>query len=152
MMGGRIFEYDGRFEERDGQQFLSGRGFYGDGFTNVRRLEPHGFYSQPPTGSQGLLIYPNGNPDEAYLLGVDHRSHRPSGLPAGSAALYDASGNIIKMIGNGLVVDMHANVITITSGAWTVTAPTVTLNGNLHVSGNITCAGTITDSDGNNGA
>jgi phage baseplate assembly protein V len=152
MMRGRLFEFDGRIAEEGGQQFLSGRGLYGDGYTKIRRLEPHGFYSSPPGGSQGLVLFPNGNPDEAYLLGIDHRSHRPSGLPAGTAALYDANGNIIKLIGTGLVVDVPGKVVTFTTGDWTVNAPMVTFNGDVHVGGNITCAGTITDSDGNNGA
>ena len=151
-MGAHIFEFDGRIKQEKGQQFLSGRGHYGDGFTGVRRIQPHGFYSSPPKGSQGLLLYPNGNPDEAYLMGVEHHDHQPTGIPAGGTALYDANGNIIKIIGNELVVDMQNNTITITSGNWTVTAPTVTFSGNVHVAGNITCAGTITDSDGNNGA
>lgn len=147
-----LFEYDGRIKEEKGQQFLSGRGLYNDGYSDIRRLEPHGFYSSPPAKSQGLLIAPNGNMDEAYILGVDHPEHRPSGLPPGSSALYDASGNVIKMIGGGLVIDMQSNTITLTAGSWTITSPEVTINGNLTVNGNVVSTGTITDSDGNNGA
>jgi phage baseplate assembly protein gpV len=51
-----------------------------------------------------------------------------------------------------MVVDTAGKTITITSDAWTITAPTLTLNGNLVVSGNITAGGTITDSDGDGGA
>jgi phage baseplate assembly protein gpV len=56
------------------------------------------------------------------------------------------------------VVDTGSKTITITSGDWTVTAPTLTLNGNLKVNGdiettgNVTAGGTITDSDGDGGA
>ncbi|MDB5582839.1 MAG: hypothetical protein JWR80_8015 [Bradyrhizobium sp.] len=151
-MRASIFEFDGRIKEDKGQQFLSGRGLYNDGFTEIRRLEPHGFYSSPPKGSQGLLFYPNGNADEAFVLGVDHPSHRPAGLPPGSGALYDASGNIIKLVGNGLEINMQSNTITVTSGNWTVTAPEVTINGNLKVNGNVVVTGTVIDGDGNNGA
>jgi phage gp45-like len=151
-MGGRIFEFDGRLEQKGGQQFLSGRGVYNDGYTAIRRLQPHGFYSYPPKGSQGLLHYPNGNPDEAYLIGVEHHEHQPTGIPAGGTALYDASGQILKFVSSGMVVDTAGKTITITSDAWTITAPTLTLNGNLVVSGNITAGGTITDSDGDGGA
>lgn len=151
-MRAALFEFDGRIKEEKGQQFLSGRGFYNDGYTEVRRLEPHGFYSSPPAKSQGLVIAPNDDLDHAFLLGVDHPEKRPSGLPPGSSALYDGNGNIIKLIGNGLVVDMQSNTITITSGSWMVTAPEITFNGNLTVNGNIVSTGTITDSDGNNGA
>jgi phage baseplate assembly protein V len=157
-MSGSIFEYDGRVKQDKGQQFLSGRGHYGDGYTEIRRIQQHGIYSSPPKGSQGLLLTPNGNPDEAYLIGVEHHDHQPTGIPAGGTAIYDASGNILKIVGTGLVIDMQANTISITSGDWTVTAPNITfvaqvsIIGDLHTTGNITAAGTITDSDGNNGA
>ena len=151
-MRAALFEFDGRIKEEKGQQFLSGRGFYNDGYTEVRRLEPHGFYSSPPAKSQGLVVAPNDDLDHAFLLGVDHPEHRPSGLPPGSSALYDANGNIIKMIGDGLVVDMQSNTITLTAGSWTINAPAVTLNGNLQVNGNISATGTIVDGDGDGGA
>lgn len=155
-----LFEFDGRDKEEKGQQFVSGRGLYNDGYTDIRRLEPHGFYSRPPAKSQGLLIAPNGNMDEAYVIGVDHPEKRPSGLPPGSSALYDANGNIVKLVGNGLVVDMQANTITVNSGGWTVTAsapitltaPEVVINGNVQVNGNLNASGSITDGDGDGGA
>lgn len=155
-----LFEFDGRYEEDKGQQFLSGRGLYNDGFTRIRRLEGHGTYSNPPPGSQGLLLALNGNMDEAYLLGVDHHEKRPSGLPVGSKAIYDANGNIIKLVMDGAVMDLQSRTFTVTSGAWnvtasaaiTLTAPSFVFNGNMTVNGNIASTGTITDSDGNNGA
>jgi phage baseplate assembly protein V len=151
-MGGRRFEFDGRQKQDKGQQFLSGRSYYNDGYSEILHLQSHGFYSYPPPGSQGLLHYPNGNPDEAYLFGVEHRDHQPTGINAGGTAIYDASGQILKFVSSGMVVDTAGKAITITSGAWTITAPTLTLNGNLVVSGNITAGGTITDSDGDGGA
>jgi phage baseplate assembly protein V len=155
-----LFEFDGRYEEDKGQQFLSGRGLYNDGFTRIRRLEGHGTYSNPPPGSQGLLLALNGNMDEAYLLGVDHPQKRPSGLPVGSKAIYDANGNIFKLVMDGAILDLQSRTFTATSGAWnittsgpvTITAAEVVVNGNLTVNGNVVSTGTITDSDGNNGA
>lgn len=157
-MGGRLFEYDGRLKQEKGQQFLSGRGLYGDGFTEIRRLQPHGFYSDPPKGSQGLLLYPNRNPDEAYLIGVEHHEHQPTGITPGGTAIYDASGQILKFVGDGMVVDTASKNITITSGAWTVTAPTINLvanvniTGDMTITGGITAGGSIVDGDGDGGA
>jgi phage baseplate assembly protein V len=151
-MSAELFEYDGRIKQEGGQQFLSGRGLFGDGSTNIRRIQQHGFYSSPPAGSQGLRISPNGNPDEAYLFGIEHHDHQPTGIPIGGTAIYDANGNIIKMVGDGLTVDMQSNEIIITSGNWTVTAPTLTINANMQLNGNLVCSGTIIDGDGNNGA
>jgi phage gp45-like len=157
MMRATRFEYDGRFEEKGGQQFLSGRGHYGDGYSRIHRIEGHGSASNPPKGAKGLLIAPNGHPDEAYLFGVEHPDLRPKDLPSGGKAIYDASGNIIKLIGSEGVIDLQSNTLTLTAGDWTINAtPTfngnVTINGNLQVNGNINCSGSVTDSDGNNGA
>ena len=151
-MAGSIFEYDGRLKQDKGQQFLSGRGHYGDGYTDIRRIQQHGIYSSPPKGSQGLLLSPNGNPDEAYLIGVEHHDHQPTGIPAGGTAIYDASGNIIKIVGGQVDMDFQTNTATFKAGGWTINVPTTTINGNVHVNGNVTCSGTVTDGDGNNGA
>lgn len=144
------FEFDGRFEEKRGQQFLCGRGMHSDGYTNVRRLESHGFASVPPKGAQGLVISPNGNPDEAYLIGVEHHEKRPAGLPLGGTAIYDHNGNIIKLVGPDVVMDFKSHTINLSGGSWTITGTNITLvgpvqiNGNLNVDGNITATGTIT--------
>lgn len=96
MIGKRI-ELDGRNVERGGQQFVSGRGLFKDGYTDVHRIEPHGFSSQPVKGAKAFLIAPNG-PDQAYVVGGEHPSHRPNNIPGGGSALYDAHGNIIRMV------------------------------------------------------
>lgn len=116
-MSGKRIELDGANVERGGQQFVSGRAFYSDGYTEIHRIEPHGFASQPVKGAKALLIAPNDEDDQAYVLGGEHPSHRPSGIPNGGAALYDAQGNIIKVVmGDGIVVDVAGSAFTITKG------------------------------------
>lgn len=147
----RRFEFDGRVEERGGQQFVSGRGAYGDGYTRIFRPEPHGFASSPIKGGSGLLFPMPGNPDYAIALGGEHPGRRPSDLPGGGTAIYDAAGNIMKFIGDGIVVDAGSRTITTTAGDWVLNGP-ATINGNLTVNGNINCSGSVVDGDGNNGA
>jgi phage baseplate assembly protein V len=157
-VGARRIEFDGRQKQENGQQFLSGRAYYNDAYSDILHLQQHGFYSNPPPGSQGLLHYPNGNPDEAYILGIEHRDHQPSGINPGGTAIYDASGQILKFVSSGMVVDTASKTITITSGPWTVTAPTINLigdvaiTGNMTISGGITAGGSIVDGDGDGGA
>lgn len=155
----RRFEFDGRVEEKGGQQFVSGRGLYGDGFTRIHRVEPHGFASSPPKGSKGLIV--STDPDNAYVLGLEHPGHRPNDLPAGASAIYDAAGNIIKLLGgDGAVFDFASRTATLKAGNWTINAesgvtinsPTVTINGNVQLNGNLTASGSVTDGDGDGGA
>jgi phage gp45-like len=138
-MNGKRFEFDGTIDERDGQQFVSGRGVYGDGYTRIHRIEPHGFMSNPIKGAKGLLISPNGNPDEAYVLGGEHPGRRPAGMPGGATAIYDANGNIISLVGNKirLVAPLFEFV------------GSLALEGDLEVEGNIHATGTIIDDAGN---
>jgi phage gp45-like len=133
MSGARI-ELDGTIAEKDGQQFVSGRGLFSDGYTKIHRIEPHGFMSNPVKGAKGLVVSPNGNPDEAYVLGGEHPGHRPSGLPGGASALYDAAGNIIKVLmGDGIIVDVAGNAYTIRKGGvtFTVSASGVAITGGM---------------------
>jgi phage gp45-like len=115
MMDLRRFDFDGTIEESGGQQFVSGRAMKGDGFTRIHRVEPHGFMSNPPAGSKGVVLSPH--PDQSYVLGLEHPSHRPKDLPGGAVALYDASGNIIKMVmGDGVRVSLTGGTFEVSRG------------------------------------
>lgn len=115
----RRFEFDGRMEEKGGQQFVSGRGMFGDGFTRVHRIEPHGFMSNPMKGAKGVVITPH--PDLAYILGLESPGLRPSGLPGGASALYDAHGNIMKVLmGDGVSIDVAGTAFTVRKGGVTM--------------------------------
>ncbi|WP_051776836.1 phage baseplate assembly protein domain-containing protein [Pseudorhizobium pelagicum] len=138
-MSGKRFEFDGSIVERGGQQFVSGRGVYGDGYTRIHRIEPHGFMSNPIQGAKGLLIAPNGNPDEAYVLGGEHPGKRPAGMPGGATAIYDANGNIISLVGNK--IRLVAPVFEFVGN--------LTIEGDLDVTGSIHATGTIIDEAGN---
>ncbi|WP_203422926.1 phage baseplate assembly protein [Sinorhizobium sp. BG8] len=148
MMNGARFEFDGTIEEKKGQQFVNGRGRYGQGFTRLHRPEPHGFASQPISGAKGLLVFPNGQSDEGYVLGGEHPEKRPTGLPSGATALYDANGNIIRLLMSEVVMDFASRTITMIGGEWQITG-NVTITGNLEVNGNIHASGTIIDELGN---
>lgn len=147
----RRFEFDGRFDQRNGQQFVSGRGGYADGWTDIHRIETHGFASVPVKGGKGLVLPMPGNPDQAFILGGEHPGHRPTGLPAGGTAIYDSTGNVMKFIGDGIVVDVAGRTITTTAGGWVLNGP-ATINGDLTVNGNVNVSGSVVDGDGNNGA
>ncbi|MGO7560551.1 phage baseplate assembly protein [Rhizobium johnstonii] len=147
-MSGRRIELDGENVEKGGQQFVSGRGLFSDGYTRIHRIEPHGFASMPVKGAKAFLLQPNGDADQAYVFGGEHPSHRPSDLPGGGTAIYDATGNIIKFVGSGIVIDAASRTVTVTAGTWTLNGDFV-LNGDLQVNGNINASGSIIDAGGN---
>ncbi|MCJ7996697.1 phage baseplate assembly protein [Rhizobium cremeum] len=135
------FDFDGRVEEKGGQQFVSGRGVFGHGYTRVYRPEPHGSASSPVKGGKGILFPMPGNPDFAVVLGGEHPGLRPV-LPAGGRAIYDANGNIISLVGTKVryVAPLHEFV------------GNFTIDGSISMTGGISAGGSIVDGDGNNGA
>ncbi|MBB2841470.1 UNVERIFIED_ORG: phage gp45-like [Rhizobium etli] len=147
-MSGRRIELDGENVEKGGQQFVSGRALFNDGYSRIHRIEPHGFASMPVKGAKALLLAPNGDADQAFVVGGEHPGHRPADLPGGGTAIYDATGNIIKFVGSGIVIDAASRTVTVTAGTWTLTGNFV-LNGNLEVNGNIHASGSIIDDGGN---
>lgn len=126
------FDFDGRLEERNGQQFVSGRGAYGDGWTNIHRPEPHGFASSPVKGAKGLILPSRYDPELAFVLGLESPGHRPGDLPAGGTAIYDAAGNVTKYVmGDGVTVDVAGSAYVIRKGgvSLTISAEGVAIEG-----------------------
>lgn len=149
-------ELDGTFVEREGQQFVNGKGFAADQFAEVHRPEPHGFASVPVKGGIGTVLASRERRERAYVLGGENPSLRPRDLPAGATALYDHNGNIIKLVGDGVTFDFGTRTANFTAGDWKVSgnfevtngtirlAGDTTIDGNLQVNGNINATGTIT--------
>ncbi len=126
------FDFDGRMEERNGQQFVSGRAAYGDGWTNIHRIEPHGFASMPVKGAKGLILPSQYDPEVAFVLGLESPGNRPKNLPSGGVAIYDAAGNVTKYVmGDGVTVDVAGNAYVIRKGgvSMTISASGVAIEG-----------------------
>lgn len=169
------FELDGTVTHRKGQQFVNGKGYAGDGFEEVHRIEPHGFASHPVKGGIGALMQARGNRDSGYIFGGENPSLRPD-IPEGATAIYDHLGNVIRLVGTSVDFDFKDKPATMKAGSWQMDGPVtfnagtatiegdltingnLILNGNLKVVGNIelvgsmTATGSIVDGDGDGGA
>lgn len=103
------------------QQLLKVTGLAGQTIGEAVRSQPFGHSSVPPSGAEGLALAIGGGMDRAHVLGMEHPSHRPTGLPDGASALYDTSGNIIKLIGSGgAVMNFNGNAWSVTCGGATI--------------------------------
>jgi len=67
--------------------------------TKVLHVQPHGFSSIPVQDAHMLVAHMGHRHDSPYAFGGEHPKHKPTKLGAGNTALYNASGQIIKMIG-----------------------------------------------------
>lgn len=120
------FELDGTVEHREGQQFVNGKGFAGDKFERVHRIEPHGFASHPVKGGIGVAMSARGNRDSAYLFGSENPGLRPS-VDMGGVAIYDHTGNIVSVVEKEMRV-VHAARLHII-------APEIILEGVVYLGG-----------------
>lgn len=88
------------------QQKVDISGLASEQMTKVVRAMPHGFSSNAPVGSDGIMLSLGGRSDRAVLLGLEHKDYRQRNLPLGTAVLYDDKGNVIFAKGaNGISID-----------------------------------------------
>jgi phage gp45-like len=88
------------------QQKVNVSGLASEQLTKLVRAMPHGFGSNAPIGSDGILISLGGRSDRALILGLEHKDYRQRNLPVGTAVLYDDKGNIVFVKGaNGIAID-----------------------------------------------
>ena len=95
----------------------------GGGKNKVMFLGQHGFGSAPPSGSTGMAIFQNGNPDQAFIFGLEHPGYRVKGLKPGESVLYDHLGNVVKIAGSeGIKLNSQGNPVDIQGGSISIGA------------------------------
>lgn len=128
----------------------------------LQRAAEFGFTSNPPVGSDMLVVFVGGERSRGVVVGTNHQPSRPTGLQPGEAMLYSLLGQKVYLSEDGIVIDgaglpvtvKNAPTVAITADtSVTVKAPLVTIDapsikttGDLQVGGNIRAAGTITPS------
>lgn len=103
---------------------------------NVENFQPYGFAYNAPPGSEALLLFIGGNRDHPLIGSITNRAARLKNLASGEVALYTDEGDYIKF--------SRGQIIEVVAGASiAVTAPEVTVNGNLTVTGDLQVDGGI---------
>lgn len=104
---------------------------------DIEHMQEFGFASGPPAGSSALVLSVAGERGHMVVVATDNAEHRPEVEP-GESMLYNEFGVTLKLNKDGeLELDAPVKVI--------VTAPIISLIGDLDVTGNITATGNITD-------
>ena len=68
----------------------------GDTQDGIERLQPFGLSSNPPVGSEAVIMYFGGNREDGIVLMVDSGANRPTGLEAGEAQFYSEFAGYVK--------------------------------------------------------
>lgn len=108
-------------------QLAEALGYAGESFTEVHRVQPFGFHSNPPPGAHAIGVPLRGLRGLVAALGGEVPGFRPTGRPSGTTALYDAYGSLISLIETECRI-VHATAIHLV-------APTIILEGNVKLGG-----------------
>jgi phage gp45-like len=115
----------------DTLQMLQATFLEGETRAGLERVQQYGFTGHPHPGAELVTLFLGGNRDHGLVIAVDDRRYRLKGLAQGEVALYDDQGQRIHLTRNGIVIDGAGKPVTF------VNAPTVTMDGNLKVAGDV---------------
>jgi phage baseplate assembly protein V len=101
-------------------QMIDGSGMEDELHTEIMRVFPHGFSSNPPVGSHMLAMGLGGRRDSLVAFGGEHPDHRPKNLAPGDSVLYNADGSIWKMVGKDATLDVKESVTQTVGSKYTV--------------------------------
>lgn len=157
------------FVTDDSTAYPQGQATYNGKTSEFTRLSPYGLCSNPPQGALILLFSSQGQ--ESVKFGIsDLMPDRFKNLKSGEVVLYNylsrsfvyikengdievnsqadllanVASNVTLSCGGNLSANVSGTTTVDSAGNVTVTAPQLTLNGNLQVNGNITSSGTVT--------
>jgi phage baseplate assembly protein V len=123
---------------------------------NLPRLAEFGFTSMPPDGSDMVVLFVGGDRSNGVVIATGHIATRMKNLAPGESALYDSLGKHVYLKADRIEVDAKGQLVNVinasdvnvnASGTVTVNAAgvvincDVTVNGNVHASGDVTAAG-----------
>ncbi|MEW6562707.1 MAG: phage baseplate assembly protein V [Pseudomonadota bacterium] len=131
---------------------------------NVELMQHYGITSNPPAGSECVVLPLGGRTGHGIVIATEHGSYRLKNLKPGEVALYSDEGDSV-ILKRGRVMEVTTQTLNVSAAtvvniasptvninaqtAVNITSPTVTLSGNLSVGGTITAVGNISSSGGN---
>jgi phage gp45-like len=110
-----------KVDDSGSQQILKKlTGLKSEQFEDAYRPQQHGLSSHPPKDSEGMFLSLGGRSDRLLALGFEHKDKRPRNLPEGGTVLYDADGNIARIVKDDLQIK-HSDKIVISVGDSSIT-------------------------------
>lgn len=113
----------------------------GEARAEVERFQEYGFTSVPFADCEAIAVGVGGSRSHMVAIATDDRRYRKKGLQEGEVALYSDEGDYV-LFKRGRIVEVKAGT------RLRVDAPEAEFAGNVHVLGNITCDGNVSDASG----
>jgi phage baseplate assembly protein V len=112
---------------------------------DAEHFQHYGLTSVPLAGAEGIALAVGGSTGHTVVINIDDRRYRLTGLANGEVALYDDLGHKVHLTRSGIVIDGAGHVVTVTN------TPTLRVEADLHVTGNITGDGSMNIAGGMTG-
>jgi phage baseplate assembly protein V len=123
-----------------GIQVAQLKGLADEAFDGVPRVQEFGFSSNPPDGTDAIMVAVGGSRESLVVIATDHKSFRIKNLASGESVVYTDDGTKIHLKKAGQIEIVTATKVTIT-------APDVEMSGNLKVTGTTHLVGKVTADD-----
>jgi phage baseplate assembly protein V len=117
-------------ESKDGRSLLQVSLMRNEQRSAVEHVQEYGFASRPPIGTEAVVLFAGGNRDHGVVIATADRRSRPPLAPA-EVAIYHPSGSRVLLRSDGTVLVESATQVTLST-------PTVRVEGDLVVTGNVT--------------
>ncbi|PZQ44872.1 MAG: hypothetical protein DI551_09225 [Micavibrio aeruginosavorus] len=80
-----------------GRQYAQVGLLAGESRDNVERIQNFGLSSNPPAGTQAVVICVGGNRDHPIIIATDNQAARIGNLKSGETVIYNAAGDFVKI-------------------------------------------------------
>lgn len=107
----------------------------------IERFQEYGFTSVPLEDCEAIALAVGGSRSHMVVIATDDRRYRRIDLQPGETCIYNQHGDRVHVREDG-TIDVVASTKVF------VDAPETECTGNLHVMGNITCDGDVSDHSG----
>jgi phage baseplate assembly protein V len=143
-----------RVDDAGAQQLVDVRGLADETLKGILRVQPFGERSIPPIGTEGLVLFLGGRPNQGVMISGEHPEFRgPAGLAPGCKAIFNQYGDIISLlvreirIASPLLRVFAERVdfqLEVDGAGGAVEKGQFAIKGNVILDGDITQVGTIT--------
>lgn len=116
--------------------------FAGESMDKVTRFQEFGFASNPPPGSEGIVLALQGNRENLVVIATENRTVRFKNCAPGEMAIYTDDGTHIHLKKDGQVELKTATLLTVDAPD-TLFKGNVTVEGDLEVQGDTSLLGEL---------
>lgn len=91
-----------KVDDSKSQQFVDLKGLKQEEPKKIFRPQDHGFSSNPPKDTEGVMIQMGGRSDRTVYFDGGHEKYRPKSTPEGGTVIYNHSGDVIRVFKDNL--------------------------------------------------